>query len=184
MVNWNETYTITGFKRLIGRNTLSMRNRGIDKRIQHFIDAMNVDITPSFFRDPKTTPFNMPHSGNIVLYANGVRDMEIDALATGVLIKGYEKDKLYFARISVTRPDIANQNRSHTEYHDGTQTKRATYTYKNGKMNGLYREYDKQGRQTMEMPVVDDIPHGDGWILENGVRVPKKFVKNYILKNR
>ena len=46
-------------------------------------------------------------------------------------------------------------------------------------MNGIYREYDIQGVQTMEMPVVDDVPHGDGWILENGIRVPKKIRKGY-----
>ena len=42
-------------------------------------------------------------------------------------------------------------------------------------MNGIYREYDKQGNQIMEVPVTDDKSEGEGWILENGVRSRKRF---------
>ena len=48
-------------------------------------------------------------------------------------------------------------------------------TVDEAKMNGVYREYNTQGDQTMEMPVVNDIPTGEGWILENGVRARKHF---------
>jgi hypothetical protein len=32
------------------------------------------------------------------------------------------------------------------------------------------------------MPVVNDVPNGEGWILENGVRTRKKFFNYSVLK--
>ena len=46
-------------------------------------------------------------------------------------------------------------------------------------MNGIYREYDRQGHQTAEIPVVDGIPIGRGWVIENNVHAYKKFEKWY-----
>ena len=48
----------------------------------------------------------------------------------------------------------------------------------------FYREYDRQGQQTIEMPVVNDEPNGEGWILENGIRARKKFTRDSVLEIR
>ena len=44
----------------------------------------------------------------------------------------------------------------------------ATYTVRNGKMNGPYREYDAQGRQILEIPVRNNDAHGIGWQRRDG----------------
>ena len=49
-------------------------------------------------------------------------------------------------------------------------------------MNGFYREYDRQGRQILEIPVENDKAHGKGWSWENGMRVVKKFRRGYCYK--
>ena len=49
-------------------------------------------------------------------------------------------------------------------------------TLSNGKMNGIYREYDTQGVQTIELPVVNDKPNGNGWILETVFVHIKSFI--------
>jgi hypothetical protein len=36
----------------------------------------------------------------------------------------------------------------------------------------------------MEIPVENDVPHGEAWILENGVRIKKNFYKGRAPRNR
>ena len=106
-----------------------------------------------------------------------------DLLPTDITgLKIYDQKRLAHIVIASTQKQEVQKNMTHTEYHDGTQTKRVTYTYSNGKMNGIYREYDTQGVQTIEMPVVNDKPNGNGWILENGIRTHKKFYNHSVLK--
>ena len=178
MRNWNATYTGTGFERCLGDNRpyrQKMADVGINQNIRRFIDAMGIDTQPSFFRDRKTASFNMPVSTRIVGYADGIRALEEDVLTTGVVTKVYHQGRLFRIVFETTKKQEAFKDGSHTEYHEGTRIRRATFTYKNGKMNGVYREYDNQGQQIMEVPVADDKSDGEGWILENGVRSRKRF---------
>ena len=46
---------------------------------------------------------------------------------------------------------------------------------KNNKISGIYREYDNKGRQIFEIPIKNGNAKGDGWILENGRRIPKSL---------
>ena len=175
---WNEAYFGMEFRKLFKHQTpyqKAMQNRGIEQNLQRFINAMAINVHPSFFTNPKTSPFNLPSSTRIICYANGRKSWEADALTNFCIYKEYtqEQGKLYYIGFSNRQPSV--RDGVYTEYHEGTRIQRATYTYKNGKMNGIYREYDMQGHQTMEMPVVDDIPTGEGWILENGVRARKHF---------
>ena len=175
---WNEAYFGMEFRKLFKHQTPyqeAMRDRGIEPNLQRFINAMAINVHPSFFTNPKTSPFSLPCSNRIICYANGRKSWEADALTNFCIYKEYtqERGELCYIGFSNRQPSV--RDGVHTEYHEGTRIKRATYTYKNGKMNGLYREYDMQGHQTMEMPVVDDIPTGEGWILENGVRARKRF---------
>ena len=66
-------------------------------------------------------------------------------------------------------------DRSYTEFHEGTNVKRVTYTYRNGKMDGIYREYDREGKQISEIPFENGEMSGNGWVIENGKRVLKRF---------
>ena len=184
---WNATYNRVAF-RCLPHNQIpyqkAMTDIGITKNIQRFVNVMGIDTPPSFFRDSKTTSFKMQSSKRLIAYADGVRCTELDTLIAGSFIKGDENGNLHYIIIETNRHDIAKENRSHTDYHEGTNIKRATYTYKNGKMNGIYREYDRQGNQIMEVPVENDNVKGDGWITENGKRVLKTFYANNYLKNR
>ena len=184
---WNGTYNIFEFKNLPHDQIpyqKAMTDIGITKNIQRFVNVMGIDTPTSFFRNPKTTAFNIPFSKRLISYMDGIKDLEIDSLTTGFIKKVYDQGRLYYIEINTTKKQEAQKDGLRTEFYDGNRTKRANYTYKNGKMKGLYREYDKQGRQTMEMPVVDDIPHGDGWILENGTRSRKSFSNRMVSKSR
>ena len=178
---WNGTYDVVSFKRLVNDKRpyhQKMQNIGITKNIQRFIDVMGIDTPVSFFRDPQKAPFKMLSSKHFISCTNGVKDLEMDILMTGYVKKFYRDGRLYNVAIYTTNPKEAQKNGARTEYHDGTHIKRVTYTYQGGKMNGIYQEYDRQGRQTMEIPIVDDIPTGKGWIMENNVRTYKKFKKS------
>ena len=182
MDTWNGTYNILGFKRLLNDKRSyhqQMKDVGITKKIQRFIDVMGIDTPASFFRDPKTTAFKMLSSKRFISYLDGIKDLEMDVLATGYVKKVYRDGCLSSVTIYTTQPKEAQENGPRTEYHKGTRIKRATYTYQGGKMNGVYREYDRQGRQTAEIPVVEGIPQGKGWIMENNVRAYKKFERWY-----
>ena len=184
---WNEAYFGMEFRKLFKNQTPyqdAMRDRGIEPHLQRFINAMAINVRPSFFTNPETSPFSLPSSTRIISYANGIKSWEADALTNFCIYKEYtqERGELYYIGFSNRQPSV--RDGVHTEYHEGTQTKRATYTYKNGKMNGIYREYDMQGHQTMEMPVVDDIPTGEGWILENGVRARKHFSNRRVSRSQ
>ncbi|MBE6358225.1 MAG: hypothetical protein E7057_03140 [Lentisphaerae bacterium] len=194
--NWNISYSTFAFRELQGNKTPyreAMRHRGIERFLRQFTQSMDIDTPPSFFRNPQTTAFHMPTSKRLLTYANGILNTEMDALTTGMITKGYrsgirakgrKKGEPYYILIKTLHPQIASQDRSHTEYHEGTNIKRATYTYKNGKMNGIYREYDLQGRQIMEVPVQNDNVNGEGWVMENGKKVLKTFFHKALLRNR
>ena len=180
---WNEAYFGIEFRKLLKYQTPyqeAMRDRGIEPHLQRFINAMAINVRPSFFTNPKTSPFSLPCSNRIICYANGRKSWEADALTNFCIYKEYtqERGELYYIGFSNRKPSV--RNGVHTEYHEGTRIKRATYTYTDGKMNGVYREYNTQGDQTMEMPVVNDIPTGEGWILENGVRARKSFSNKHV----
>lgn len=183
--NWNNTYSAIGFKRLSGNNTPyseAMRPRGIEANLRRFTAVMGIDTPPSFFTASAAPAFQMPTSRRLITYANGEVDSVMDALTIGMITKEYRNGKL--CRIIIESTVSGRQERSITEYHEDTRTIRATYTWNNGKMNGIYREYDTRGRQIMEVPVVDDKVDGHGWVLENGRRIPKIFYDATYLKDR
>ena len=180
--SWNISYNFLGFRRTANPDIPyreAMRDRGIERQLNRFIRVMDVDLSPSFFRNPKTTAFNMPSSRRLVGYLDGISNRELDAIATGVFSKGYENGTLSYINIDTNRNRVSTGTRNYTEYYGGTRIKKSTYTYINGKMNGIYREYDRQGRQILEIPVENDKAHGEGWSLENGRRVIKKFRQGY-----
>ena len=145
---WNEAYFGIEFRKLLKYQTPyqeAMRDRGITPQLQRFINAMSIDLHPSFFTNPKTSPFSLPCSNRIICYANGRKSWEADALTNFCIYKEYtqERGELYYIGFSNRQPSV--RDGVYTEYHEGTRIQRATYTYKKGKMNSIYREYDMQG---------------------------------------
>ena len=180
--SWNISYNFLEFRQTANPDIPyreAMRDRGIERQLNRFIRVMDIDLSPSFFRNPKTTAFNIPSSRRLVGYLDGIRNRELDAIATGVFSKGYENGTLSYINIDTNRNRVSTGTRNYTEYYVGTRIRKSTYTYINGKMNGIYREYDRQGRQILEIPVENDKAHGEGWSLENGRRVIKKFRQGY-----
>ena len=180
--SWNISYNFYGFSRTVRRDIPSheaMRDRGIERQVRRFIRIMEIDTPPSLFSDSKTSAFNMPSSRRLIGYVDGIRNRELDILTTGLISKGYENGTLSYINIETNRKQVSTDTRNYTEYYEGTRIKKSTYTYINGKMNGIYREYDRQGRQILEIPVENDKAHGEGWSLENGRRVIKKFRQGY-----
>ena len=180
--SWNISYNFLGFRQTANPDVPyreAMRDRGIEHQLNRFILVMDVDLSPSFFRNPKTTAFNMPSSRRLVGYLDGIRNRELDAIATGVFSKGYENGTLSYINIDTNRNRVSTDTRNYTEYYEGTRISKSTYTYINGKMNGIYREYDQQGQQILEIPFENDKAHGEGWSLENGRQVIKKFRQGY-----
>lgn len=177
---WNQGYSNFSSGVLVGNKLpphLAMRDRGIAQNIRRFTKAMGIDTSPSFFRDPKTTTFDIPDSKTILAYVGGIKALEVRALAAGGKIaKRYnQKGRLSSIRYSVVEKQGPDGDRSYTEFHEGTNVKRVTYTYRNGKMNGIYREYDREGKQISEIPFKNGHPNGKGWAIENGKRVLKRF---------
>ena len=177
---WNQAYS-NGSSGILVANKLpphlAMRDRGIAQNIRRFTKAMGIDTSPSFFRDPKTTPFDIPDSKTILSYVGGIKALEVRALVVGGRVsKRYDQTgRLFMVMPSLVEKQGSDGNRSYTEFHEGTNIKRATYTYRNGKMDGIYREYDREGKQISEIPFENGKMRGNGWAIENGKRVLKRF---------
>ena len=168
--NWNSAYNVNAANILVGERRSSyeaMRDKGITPHIQKYSQLMGIDTRPSFFRDPQTTSFSIPNSTTMFTYLGGIKVGEMQILVgTGKMIKQYgRKGQMLIFYPQVNEKKGADGNRSYTEYHEGTRIKRATYTYKNGKMNGVYREYDQQGKQILEVPIKNNVANGNGLIL-------------------
>ena len=185
--NWNLSYTSDGFERLPHNRYnyhQATTDAGIDKNIQHFTRSMGIETPVSFFRNPKTTSFRMPTPQKIIGYIDGIKNYEMDQLRTCRVSKIFDNGRAFFIIVCTTNTKDAQKDGDRIEYHKGTNVRKAMYSYKNGKMNGIYREYNTQGVKTMEMPVVNDIPTGEGWILENGVRSRKSFSNRFVSNSR
>ena len=187
MINWNTTYNLVPFRgRCLEKNAqvhYSMQNRGIEQDLKRFTDAMKIDTKPSFFVNPETTSFKMPSTQRLIGYMDGLKKTEMDALAIGYIIKVYKDEKLWKVVIDSRNVKAASVP-SHTETFEETGTVRASYSCSGGKMNGVYREFNKQGEQILEMSVKDNFVEGDAWVIENGQRVQKRFSGGFVYEKK
>ena len=165
MLNWNTTYNLVPFRgRCLEKNArvhYSMQNRGIEQDLKRFTDAMKIDTKPSFFVNPETTSFKMPSTQRLIGYADGLKKTEMDALAIGYIIKVYKDEKLWKVVIDSRNVKAASLP-AHTETFEETGTIRASYSCSGGKMNGVYREFNSQGEQILEMSVKNNFVEGGG----------------------
>ena len=135
---------------------------------------MKIDTKPSFFVNPETTSFKMSSTQRLIGYMDGLKKTEMDALAIGYIIKVYKDEKLWKVVIDSRNVKAASVP-AHTETFEETGTIRASYSCSGGKMNGVYREFNWQGEQILEMSVENNVVEGDAWVVENGQRIQKRF---------
>ena len=89
----------------------------------------------------------------------------MDQLTIGTFSRAYISGQLVNARVIFPE---GNKARNGTHRIDLEGDGHATYTVRNGKMNGPYREYDAQGQQIPEIPMLDNHAQGVGWQRRDG----------------
>ena len=175
-IPWSISYNSKsfGYARRLGADYYTKtKGTNIRRELNDTIKTIGLDLTADWVMQKKSFDFER---GRLIGYLDGVKQLEIDALGkNGRVLKRFEQGKLcYF--IFETR----DKDGFHKDYFYGKRTPRATYTIKNGKLSGIYREYNSQGQQIFEIPIEDGQGNGQGWILENGRRVPKVFSNGVI----
>ena len=104
-------------------------------------------------------------------YLNGIRRQEIHILDEGKLEKEYKNGELLYIRLHPQESSKTKGNKTFS-FTGG----RASYSVRNGEINGIYREYDAQGKQVLEVPMEEGHSEGDGWqIKENGEKKVIRF---------
>ena len=175
-IPWSISYNSKsfGYARRLGEDYYT-KTKGTDIRreLNDTLRTIGLDLTADFVMQKKSFTFDR---GRLVGYLDGIKQLEIDALGkNGRVLKRFEQGKLCYFMFKTRDKDGF-----HKDYFYGKRTPRATYTIKNGKLSGIYREYNSQGQQIFEIPIKDGQGNGQGWILENGRRVPKIFSNGVI----
>ena len=176
---WNISYNSKsfGYARRLGEDYYT-KTKGTDIRreLNDTLRTIGLDLTADFVMQKKSFDFER---GRLIGYVNGIKQLEIDALGkNGSVFKRFEQGKMDSLTFRTTEKDG-----SYKDYFYDGRTLRATYTIKNGKLSGVYREYDRQGRQIIEAPVENGAGAGKGWVLENNKRVSKEFRGGLVLEN-
>ncbi len=138
--------------------------RGIRPIAQKFVDLMGIDLKPEFFTDSQHSPFRISER-RFITYMDGITHAEMEQLTIGTLSKAYINGQITNVRIMFPKENRAT-NGTHRIDLEGDGY--ATYTVRNGKMNGPYRQYDTQGQQILEIPMRDNKAQGIGWQRRDG----------------
>ena len=167
--SWNISYNSKsfGYARRLGPDYYT-KTHGTDIRreLNDTLKTIGLDLTADFVIQKKSFNFE---KGRLVGYLDGVKQLEVDALGEkGRVLKRFEQGKICYFIF-----ETQDRNGSYTDYFYDGKTKRTTYSVKNNKISGIYREHDKNGRQIFEIPLKNGEANGHGWILENGQRIPK-----------
>ena len=175
-IPWSISYNSKsfGYARRLGEDYyIKTKGTDIRRELNDTLKTIGLDLTADFVMQKKSFDFER---GRLIGYLDGVKQLEIDALGkNGRVLKRFEQGKLCYFMF-----ETRDKDGFHKDYFYGKRTPRATYTIKNGQLSGIYREYNSQGQQIFEIPIKDGKGNGQGWILENGRRVPKVFSNGVI----
>ncbi|MBQ4084501.1 MAG: hypothetical protein IJC30_02440 [Alphaproteobacteria bacterium] len=138
--------------------------RGIRPIVQKFVDLMGIDLKPEFFTDSQHSPFRISER-RFITYMDGITHAEMEQLTIGTLSKAYINGQITNVRIMFPKENRVT-NGTHRVDLEGDGY--ATYTVRNGKMNGPYRQYDAHGQQVLEIPMRDNKAQGVGWQRRDG----------------
>ena len=161
--HWNRSYNRDYFRKDFIDTNASSKN--FDRILRSYIQIMEVDIKPEFFLSPETSSFRL-QKNKLTTYLNGIRRQELHMLDEGKLEKEYKNGELLYIRLHPQNdsPKDGDKTFSFAGGH-------ASYSVRNGEINGIYREYDARGKQVLEVPMEEGHSEGDGWQLkENGER--------------
>ena len=175
-IPWNISYNSKsfGYARRLGEDYYTQtKGTDIRRELNDTLRTIGLDLTADFVMQKKSFDFER---GRLIGYLDGVKQLEIDTLGkNGRVLKRFEQGKICYFMF-----ETRDKDGFHKDYFYDTRTPRATYTIKNGQLSGIYREYDSQGQQIFEIPIKDGKGNGQGWILENGRKVPKVFSNGVI----
>ena len=178
-IHWNISYNTDslGYARKLGPDYYTKTHgTDISRELNDTIKTIGLDLTADFVIQKKSFNFEQ---GRLIGYVNGIKQMEVDSLGeNGHVVKRFEQGKMDSLTFQTTEKDG-----SYKDYFYDGRTLKATYTIKNGKLSGVYREYDRQGRQIIEAPVENGAGAGKGWVLENNKRVSKEFRRGIVTEN-
>lgn len=164
---WNRTYNLYYFQKDFIDTNASSKN--FDRILRSYIQVMEVDIKPEFFLFPETSSFRL-QKNKLTTYLNGIRRQELHMLDEGKLEKEYKNGELLYIRLHPQNDSPKDGDKTFS-FADG----HASYSVRNGEINGIYREYDAQGKQVLEVPMEEGHSEGDGWqVKENG---EKKIIR-------
>ncbi len=126
----------------------------------------------------KKTSFTVTPDG-VMTYFNGKKRDDISFLSTGILTQRYRPTGSL--QRFMYKPFSNPKSNTGKDVFPGTNITRFTYTIKNGKINGDFNGFDRKGNQIFQVPMVNDEPKGDGWILrDNGERWERRFKDGYV----
>ena len=124
----------------------------------------------------KKTSFTVTPDG-VTTYFNGKKRDDISFLSTGILTQRYLPSghllRIFYTPSSNPKPNTGK------DVFAGTNITRFTYTVKDRKMNGYLSEFDREGNQISQIPMKDNTPHGEGWILQNGNKTERWFKNGF-----
>ena len=175
-IPWSISYNSKsfGYARRLGEDYYTQtKGTDIRRELNDTLKTIGLDLTVDFVMQKKSFDFER---GRLIGYLDGVKQLEIDALGkNGRVLKRFEQGKICYFMF-----ETRDKDGFHKDYFYDTRTPRATYTIKNSQLSGIYREYNSQGQQIFEIPIKDGKGNGQGWILENGRKVPKVFSNGVI----
>jgi len=114
---------------------------------------------------------------------NKMYDVALTSMSKAVVHKVYDRKKLIYFLVSPKGfRDIPDMDVSDHPV-SGDQKILAKYSLKNRKVNGIYREFDKNGQQIMEIPIVNNRASGSGWYIDDrNIRLEATFKKGAIIE--
>ncbi|MBQ4084594.1 MAG: hypothetical protein IJC30_02925, partial [Alphaproteobacteria bacterium] len=175
---WNTYYIINSLKHMYLRPSSKgyylSASAPLDLRyeIKKRLDIIGIDLTPNFIFQQKSFKLG---DYSLTGFFEKEKFIEVNILNVGTdddvdYISTVFKNDMPFYISAYTPRNTPNIN--YTKYFHGTKTPRATYTLKNNLLDGIYKEYDKNGQQIVQIPFIKGIPHGKGWFVKNGKIVP------------
>ena len=140
--------------------------------IQKRLDITGIELSPDFILQKKSFKLE-----NFSLTGFWEKEKFIEVNVLNFQNDISSKEKLdYISKLFKNNTPIhisayitqRHRDNFYVSYFPNSSTPRTTYTIKDNFLEGIYKEYDSEGRQIAHIPFIKGIPHGKGWIIENG----------------
>ena len=169
---WNTAYNRISYRNILRGPIRQRQNTDLKPAIRKNVALMDIDLKPEFFLSPSQRPFEI-EKDKFTAYMDGIKHHELENLEVGTFQKEYLNGQLIISRN--LHPKRTSDGEKRQTFKNGY----ITYTVRNGKMNGPYRQYDAHGRQILEIPMRDNQAHGIGWQRRDGQIHQIEFVNRF-----